>query len=193
MNRIVITLCLLALSSPALADDDDRNRRMLARVENHEPTVREAVKAALRYAGLSARPEARMKRRARLAAALPTLSLKASRDTDWTETKDGDRVVGDVDQGIVLEARATWRLDRLIFDGAELRVASLAQQRARARATLAAQATALYYKRRAAQLDAIWNPAETIEEQVRRELDLEELTAQLDALTGGWWGDQMDY
>ncbi|MCA9678782.1 MAG: hypothetical protein KC464_27380, partial [Myxococcales bacterium] len=99
----------------------------------------------------------------------------------------GARIVGDVGHREVLEARATWRLDRLVFDGAELRVASLAQQRARARAALAAQVTALYYRRRAAQLEALWHPPDTVEAQVQQELALEELTAQLDELTGGWW------
>jgi hypothetical protein len=102
-------------------------------------------------------------------------------------------VVGDVEQEVVLEARATWRLDRLVFDDVELRVASLAQQRAKARAAVAAQTTALYYRRRAAQVEALWNPPGTIEESVRRELALEELTAQLDALTGGWWGEQAEH
>ena len=55
---------------------------------------------------------------------------------------------------------------------------------------MAAQTTSLFYKRRAAQLDAVWQPAETLQEQAQHDLVLEELTAQLDALTGGWWGAQ---
>jgi hypothetical protein len=192
--KIEITMGTMAIAAAlatttARADDDEASRRALARIEHAEPSVEEAVAAALRYAGLSARPEVSMRRRARLAAALPALSFKASRATDWTETEDARAVDGAIDQGVVLEVRATWRLDRLVFDGAELRVAALGQQRARARAALAAQATALYYKRREAQLDAVWHPADTVEDEMRRELALAELTAQLDALTGGWWGD----
>lgn len=172
------------------ADDDDASLRALSRLERAEPEVQDAVAAAVRFAGLGGRPEARMKRRARLAAALPTLSLKAGRDTVWNESDDTARVIGDVKQEVVIEARATWRLDRLMFDDTELRVASLAQQRAKARAAVAAQTTSLYYKRRAAQVEALWHPPDTIEESVRRELALEELTAQLDALTGGWWVQQ---
>jgi hypothetical protein len=47
--------------------------------------------------------------------------------------------------------------------------------------------TALYYRRRGGQLELLWSPPETIEERLKRELSLQELTAQLDVLTGGWW------
>lgn len=187
---LVMAAAIAATTATAHADDDHAARRAQARLEAKEPTVSDAVTAALRYAGLSRGGEAGMRRRARLAAVLPTLTLRVSRQTEWDETSGDERVVGDVGQDLVLEARATWRLDRLVFDGGELRIASLAQQRARARATLAAQTTSLYYKRRAAQLDAVWHPPETLEEAAQRELVLEELTAQLDVLTGGWWGAQ---
>jgi hypothetical protein len=189
--RTLIAMVIVALAGTARAEETDEDRlRAYEQIEEAEPDVDQAVAAALRHAGLSSRPEASLKKRARLAAALPALSFRASRDTDWTETEEDSRVVGEVDQGVVLEVRATWRLDRLLFDGAELRVAALGQQRARARATLAAQTTALYFQRRSAEVDALWRPAESVEEQVRRELELAELTAQLDALTGGWWNDQ---
>lgn len=190
MTKWICVVVLAAAATPARADDDDASLRALARLEHDEPAAREAVAAAVKHAGLGGRPEAGMKRRARLAAALPTLSLKVGRDTAWSETDGTALIVGDVEQDLALEARATWRLDRLMFDDTELRVASLSQQRAKARAAIAAQTTALYYKRRAAQIDALWHPPDTIEEAVRRELALEELTAQLDALTGGWWAQQ---
>jgi hypothetical protein len=189
--KLYLSAAIALHGGAARADDDHAARRGLARIEHAEPTAAATVRAALRHAGLAHRPEVSMRRRARLAAALPTLSLKAARQTDWDEAS-GDRadVVGDVGQEVVLEARATWRLDRLVFDGAELRTVALGQQRARARAALASETTSLYYKRRALQVDQLWHPPETIEEQIKDELALEELTAQLDALTGGWWSDQ---
>jgi hypothetical protein len=180
-----------AAAGTARADDDHALKRALARTERAEPTVKQTVAAALRHAGLAGRPEVGVRRRARLAAALPTLSLRARRDTSWDEASDDKRVTGDIDQKVVLEARATWRLDRLVFDGTELRALALGQQRARARAALSAQTTALYYRRRAAQVDDLWSPAETAEGAVRRELAIAELSAQLDALTGGWWSEQV--
>jgi hypothetical protein len=186
-----IPAALAALAATARADDDAAARRSLAHLEHAEPTAREAVAAALRYAGLADHPDRALRRRARLSAALPTLSLRASRTTDWTATEDKNLIVGEVDHGVVLEARASWRLDRLIFDGAEPRLIALGEQRARARAALAAQATSLYYKRRVAEVDALWHPPATIEDEVRRDLALEDLTAQLDALTGGWWSEQV--
>jgi hypothetical protein len=189
---LLLASLVTAAAAPAVAEDDHVRRRMQARLERSEPIVDDVVAAALRYAGLAERPETGLRRRARLAAALPTLTLAASRDTTWAEADAGARIVGDVDRELVFEARATWRLDRLVFDGAELRAHALGQQRARARAAVAAQTTALFYRRRAAQLEAMWTAPATPAEQVRRDLAIEELSAQLDALTGGWWSSQLD-
>jgi hypothetical protein len=189
---LLVLITLASFAGAARADDDHARRRAQQRLEASEPPVRQVVAAALRHAGLDGAPERGLRRRARLAAALPTLTVKAGRDTSWAEVDGGERVVGEVEHTEVLEARATWRLDRRVFDGAELRVAALAQQRARARAALAAQVTSLYYKRRAAQLDALWHEPASVEDEVRRDLVLEELGAQLDALTGGWWNERLD-
>jgi hypothetical protein len=185
LKRTIVAVAAL-LASTARADDDHEHRRALARLEHAEPTVEATVVAALRHADLDGHPEISLRRRARWSAALPNLTVRAGRDTVWDEPNEA-RTLSAVEQRLELEARATWRLDQLVFDSTELRIAALGQQRARARATLAAQTTALYYKRRAAQIELLWHPPETIEEQIRRDLMLQELTAQLDAITGGWW------
>jgi hypothetical protein len=117
MKWIALVAAMMMASPSARADDDHARRRALARLERGEPTVEATVAAALRHAQLDGRPEKGMRRRARLAAALPTLALKAARDSVWTEA-DGARVLGEVEQRVELEARATWRLDRLAFDAA---------------------------------------------------------------------------
>jgi len=177
--RALVIAVLVLVAGEAWADEDDR----LAMIEASEPTVAEVVEAALRHAGLDEKPAGGWKMRARAAALLPWISLRAARDTSW---EDRARQVGGVDHGVVLEARATWRLDRLVYDPSEIRATTVEQQRARAAAAVTERVTALYYKRRRAQIEALWQAGETSQETALRALAVDELTAQLDGLTGGW-------
>ena len=51
--------------------------------------------------------------------------------------------------------------------------------------------TSLYFERRRAQVQLLLNPPSDTVERLRRELEIQELTASIDALTGGWFGEQL--
>jgi hypothetical protein len=74
---------------------------------------------------------------------------------------------------VALEVRATWRLDRLVFDGRELQASSIEAARRRERRGLASRVIRAYFAwRRAA------SPGHR-----------EETAAELDALTDGWFSE----
>lgn len=141
------------------------------------PPVGEVLAQAYRAAGLHRSPARSWVRRARLAGLLPALSARTGRNTTW---QDADP---DIDRGTSIEARATWRLDRLLFDGRELQVASIEAARRRERRQLASQVIRAYYhwQRTAAAAAA----------QPRRAARAEEAAAELDALTDGWFTRQL--
>jgi hypothetical protein len=141
----------------------------LARADDPDPPVREVVAAAIRHAGLGGDPAAGLRRRARWAGLVPWISVRAGRNLDWS---DEDPVV--VDHGEVLEVRATWRLDRLVFDTSESRAVALEAGRTRARRELTREVIHLYFRRQRLRADPAADP-----------LELEEVTAVLDELTGG--------
>lgn len=133
------------------------------------PPVSAVVAAAIRAAGLDHDPGRSFVRRARLAALLPWLTVRAGTNTSWHV--DDDPNIG---RGTAYEARATWRLDRLAFDGHELQVAAMTAARRRERRRLASRVIKAYFTWRRATMARSGSRAD-------------EAAAELDALTDGWF------
>jgi hypothetical protein len=114
---------------------------------------------------------------------LPDLTFSAERDIGTREAIDPqDRArygVYSLDE-LRLQGRATWRLDRLIFDPEELRASREAVRLSGLRQEIALTAVRLFFERRRLELD--------LEEGRRldnaKELRMVEITATLDALCG---------
>ncbi len=152
------------------------------------PGLRELRGAARKHAGLLEIP--RWRGRARTAALLPYLSLRAARALDWDDTALTRASAPEVDHQVVLEARMTWRLDRLLYEPAEPRLHGVEHAAVKARAALDAEVTTLYFRWRRArlELDRAARAADADDDaaEPRLALDVEEALAQLDARTGGW-------
>lgn len=194
--KLAITISMLLVSSsfglPAAHAQSPSAGRAMARLEAREPTVDQVRRAALRYAGADADAWRGWSRRARLAGLLPDVTVRASRrtntDRDLSRQSTGtERLATGTDEDTGVEARATWRLDRLVFDPAEIRAADTGQRHHRYRLTLAAQVTTIYYRRRRLQLRLLWRPPADPAERAERQLEIRELTDQLDGLTGGYF------
>jgi hypothetical protein len=155
--------------------------------------ARAAVAAALRRARLAdtdARVDA-LAARARAAAALPELRLRASRTVDEGQSfmpteYDPMRTTATAGSSLWLEARATWKLDRLVFADEEVALERMRHDRAAAREKLAARVLALLFtwQRSLALAD---NPAASPEEQLTATLKALEAEADLDLATDGWF------
>lgn len=154
--------------------------------------LRVAIDAATRR-GPFDRDEARLddlSERARRAAALPELRLRATRLADASASLsptsyDEDRTTSSEGASVWLEARAVWTLDRAIFASEELRVERLRQGLTAARDKLANRVVELVFAWQEAELAAI-DPAATETECRRAWLRRAHLGAELDLLTGGW-------
>lgn len=139
---------------------------------------REVVAAAYRAAAIADDPIRSWALRSRLTALIPSLSTRVSRGQSWRDVVDptlGYRDAWDV--------RATWRLDRLLFDPNELRLSTVDINRRRERRRVAATAIRLYYR---------WILAHAAAQAASRDaprwaVRSGELHAQLDALTEGWF------
>jgi hypothetical protein len=155
--------------------------------------ARAAVDAALRKARL-VDPEARadaMASRARTASALPELRLRAARIVDDGQSLsptayDPSRIIATGGTSVRLEARATWRLDRLVFADEEVALEHLRQRRIEARARLVERVLGqLFAWQRARALEE--DPGASPEEHLAASLRVLEAEAELDLLTGGWF------
>lgn len=87
--------------------------------------------------------------------------------------------------GDAIEVRASWDLDQLLFSSAELQVASSMAQLAKDREDRVERATRLYFERRKRLLDLVVAPPVSPQDRAERELEIDALTAELDALTQG--------
>jgi len=142
------------------------------------PSIGAVLAAAYATAGLDHDPGGSWNRRARLAGLVPWVTVRTARDTSWQEPQTA------VGHGTSLEIRATWRLDRLVFDSHELQVASLGAARRRERQRLASRVIRAYFTwRRAA------GAAGSGDDRVTSRLA--EATAELDALTEGWFSEAL--
>jgi len=141
------------------------------------PGISAVLAAAFAAAGLDHDPQDSWIRRARLGGLVPWVTLRTTRDTSWQDEHS------EVGHGASFELRATWRLDRLLFDAKELQVASVEAARRRERRRLAARVIRAYFT---------WRRAASIaSDDERVVIRIAEAAAELDALTDGWFSAQL--
>jgi hypothetical protein len=103
------------------------------------------------------------------------------RELDFAQSEDDDKVV----------VKLEWRLDKLVMSSEQIRVINEAQDVVKMREKLLDEVTRLYFDRRRLQVELKLSPPTSLNEQIESELRLQEMTANLDALTGGQFSDSL--
>lgn len=159
------------------------------------PSLADTQHAALRHAGLATPPGRSWQRRARAAAALPTLTVQYDHrlDQGWTlaqEAGTADALRNDGQHQNTLRLRATWELDRLIYAPDELRAARASLDLADWRERILVEVTALYFERQRLLLQVSLAPTPLdLERTIELTVRLREVEGLLEAMTGlGMWG-----
>jgi hypothetical protein len=179
-------------TGPGTVDAVSFNRqidRALAAL-SHEPSLAALKAAALQHADLGRTETDGWKRAANLQALLPILKVTADLGVGRDEALDRyqdkpDRWGADTDQGYGVGLQAQWKLGALVFNADELKVYDMLSDRAVRREALLSTLVSLYFERRRLQLTAMLAPPEGASEIVSNRMRLGELTATIDALTGG--------
>ncbi|MFZ5892148.1 MAG: hypothetical protein ACOY0T_13915 [Myxococcota bacterium] len=162
-------------------------------------SVRRLLRAALAGNAEESAEErlASLASRSRVAAVLPELSLRAARSTNESlRLSPNGTYVYDYTQtggaGLIFEARATWKLDRLVFTDDELHVERLRVQREKVREhVIALLLKHLFaWQRARARLLSESSPPED-EERVLLEAELDSERAALDVLTDGAFSEEL--
>ena len=94
---------------------------------------------------------------------------------DYLQSENDDKVV----------VKVEWRLDKLVMSSEQIRIINESQKTVKLREKLLDEVTRLYFDRRRLQVEQLLKPARSIEDQIENTLRLQEMTANLDALTGG--------
>jgi hypothetical protein len=180
---------IVLLAAPARAQTTAGEVRAVMRRFEGEPRVAALQRAAARLAEVEPERVRSWLKRARVAAALPSLRVRVGRglgDVVTIRGLDGiDRVTTADSTTWRFEVEATWALDRLVFDPAEVRLSRESQRVSARREQLLSQVAQLYYARRRLQVDVELDPGAGRDVALDRALAIDELTAVLDGLTGG--------
>ncbi|NCG18499.1 MAG: hypothetical protein GWP91_05755 [Rhodobacterales bacterium] len=169
---------------------------------SNEPTVQQVQAWTSDYANTNPQMVDRWLRASRTFAALPEVTLSYTLKDGWDQGFDylavdgGAAVLPDqevlpilsdagADQDATYKVTAKWELDKLVMSSERIRVLSEAQDVVKLRDDILENVTELYFDRRRVQVEQLLKPTTDIRKQVDQELKLMELTANIDALTGG--------
>ncbi|MDO8461513.1 MAG: hypothetical protein Q7S98_01500 [Deltaproteobacteria bacterium] len=196
--RILILVFLVSwLNHPSVSWSMDRSKEW-----EKEPTVQEVQRIALQTLGSDPVELASLKKKARWSAALPRLQFGYARDLkevvslssrDSVQVTGGNVFIGpdennlsrDFNNGTSVDVRAVWYLNELIFNNDILSVGSEQRNWHRERTRLTSQVADIYFTRRRLQMDK--------KEGSRAvKLKIDQLTAELDGLTEGWFSQQLE-
>jgi len=140
--------------------------------------VGEVARAAVRAAGLVDDPAPGWRYRARLAGLVPIVSARFGHNLSWKEVDDPTLANTNM-----FDVRATWQLERVMFDPNELRIEGMDVSRRREKRKVEELAIHGYYAWLGAQQFAT--------RSARWQMRADELAADLDALTEGWFSETL--
>lgn len=157
-----------------------------------EPSVTDLQNMVLEYSKTDNRYVDGWLAASKSAALLPEVTIQYDYDNGYGQDFDySDGTVtsetlsgSNVDLGNGVTAKAKWTLNELVMSSERIRVISETQDIVKLRDKVLDEATRVYFDRRRLQVDMLMNPGD-IKAQLKNELRLQELTAQLDAYTGG--------
>ena len=180
-------------SPEAIQPVSERQWNLLARLLQNEPTIGMIQKQAIRYANVSNWKTRRWQWASRLRTLVPTFSIgknfstSDTVDIDRGSTNEPDRyILGPADKSRSWDFDLDWNLSELIWNSSQTSIDSREKLMVELRDDILSEATRLYFERRRAQVEFILRPPEEAFDRMNQLLRIDELTANLDALTGGY-------
>ena len=169
-----------------------RQAKKILALFSHEPSVRSLQKAAMNHSMVSPGRLRSLLGRARHSGWLPEFRFRYNRNVDDDRSTafptDTNPILTtqSTDLDHRFEFRFTWSLDELIFNKNEANLYRDLRRLIELREDLLKEVTRLYFARRRMQVDMQLLPPRNLLARVRAELRLQELTANMDAVTGGY-------
>lgn len=192
---LALALTLVAGSSAHAQDARADAKKLLARF-SAEPTIVEVQRAAAEYARVNPDAYDSWVDSARWAYLLPRslrgqLRRTDSDQTDVRTTTSGLSDLVSTDAQLQLELRADWDLTRIVFNRDGINASRQIERLVNQREDILTTVNKLYFARRQLQVELELEPPTSIERAVKSQLRIDALTADLDALTGGWFSKQV--
>jgi hypothetical protein len=193
---VVTFVALVCAAVPAEAQDSRAEARRLLSQFGHEPGIVDVQDAAANYARVHPDVYDSWLSAARWAYLLPrNLQGQVRRtDTDQSDVRTTTSGLSDlvsVDEQLQLQFRADWDLTRLVFNRDGITAARQIERIVNQREDILTTVNKLYFARRQLQVELELEPPSSVERAVKSQLRIDALTADLDALTGGWFSKQV--
>ncbi|MBI3319825.1 MAG: hypothetical protein HYZ89_04485, partial [Candidatus Omnitrophica bacterium] len=154
---------------------------------------------AIRYAEVQPDKIQRWRRQAYLKALFPSFNIDYDRDQDTymnaigsTTTKAFDRIIHASDPSRSFGLSVKWDLGDLIWNNDQTSIDTRSRLMVQLRDDILDEATRNFFERRRLQLELLTDPPSDPRAQLEKELRIQELTAMLDGLTGGWFSKQLE-
>ncbi|OIO37113.1 MAG: hypothetical protein AUJ72_05190 [Candidatus Omnitrophica bacterium CG1_02_46_14] len=164
-----------------------------------EPTVLEIQNAAIQYAEVHPKKIEAWRKAASLKAWAPTISFHQNNSSnnnvnlDRGGTADPDRfITGPKDLSQDRYATVSWNVADIIYNSDQTSIDSRSKLMVELRNDVLNEVTHLYFERRRLQIEMLTIPMKDLPVNLEREIRLEELTASIDALTGGYLSKRLE-
>ena len=150
--------------------------------------------AAIRYAEVHPGKIAGWRRRATLRALLPQVDVGMDHDRSHDVHYDGGtfpnfQVVETQDRNAGFDVSVTWKLGDVIWSTDQTSIDVRSKLMVELRDDIVDQLTRTYFERRRLQVALLTNPPADQQKLYEKELRVQELTAVLDGLSGGYYSD----
>ncbi|MDD5680317.1 MAG: YCF48-related protein [Candidatus Omnitrophica bacterium] len=164
---------------------------------SHEPTFREVQKVAIEYAEVNPDKILKWRRAAKTKALLPTLSFGVEKDSSrgihWDSGTNPDVwVTGPDDENTGWDITCSWDLGKLIWNDDQTSIDTRSKLMVELRNDIIDETTRLYFERRRIQLELLQNPPKDLNKKIDKELRVQELTANIDGMTGGYFSAEIE-
>ena len=189
-------LSFVAVASPAQAQDAKAEARRILAKFSSEPTIVSVQNAAAEYARVNPDAYDSWMSASRWAYILPSnirgqLRRQDGDQSDVRTTSSGLSDLVSTDEQLQIILRADWDLTRLVFNKDSITAARQIERIVNQREDILTTVNKLYFARRQLQVDLELEPPTSVERAVKSQLRIDALTADLDALTGGWFSKQL--
>ncbi len=156
-----------------------------------EPSIVELHRAAVRYAEVEPNKITNWRRQAAIKALLPEVSVGYDKDVDSTVTSSTSSgktsyTIGPDDTSYGWDFSVKWDLGDLVYNDDQTSIDSRSKLMVQLRNDVLEQLNTAYFERKKLQKQLDKIPDKTSEAYLEREIKIEELTAQIDGLTGGY-------
>ena len=189
-NEAVITLQISTRSSKKY----DSVESVMSEFSD-EPDIRAVQAMAMQYSKTNPELMEQWLNASKRAYALPKVNFQYEKQLDMAtrydyvagadgtaEAQEDYVQLGNDDKVVV---RLEWRLDKLVMSSEQIRVINETGKANKMREKVLDEVTRLYFDRRRVQVENLLNPPSSLNDRIEMELRLQEMTANLDALTGG--------